>query len=326
MLLTAREYHHITSYSRYEMKGHRLDWANRPTVYKIYRGAEYVTLPRSVDLPGVPLRHLANPSRQKTAGKQPLTIDRLSIILALAYGITGHVRTGSENFYYRSAPSAGALYPAEIYMAVQNIDGLGPGLYHYDVSEHRLCLLRSENIMSFADACIEKDEVESLPRICFFFSTITFRSAWKYKERAFRYLLLDTGHVLENLFMALMAEGLPATVHYDIHGDGANQLLGFDPKREICLASVRVPGNNPLEANVFKTPADLPRNIIDAGRVASKEAVYREIDEIALASSELPVHSNHPTDMTNHLGISLPATGNELSSHTPLLHTAFSMP
>lgn len=303
MTTTAGKYHQITSYKRYEMKGHGLDWANRPAVYKIYSNAEYIPLPRPVEFPRATPQHTADPHSQRPSNRRALTIDRLSVILALTYGITGYVRTGGDIFHYRSAPSAGALYPVEIYMAVGAIDGLGSGLYHYDVSGHRLCRLRSENIMPFADGCIAGSGADSQPHVCFFLSAVTFRSAWKYRQRAFRYLLLDTGHVLENLLMALKAEGASATVHYDIHGDRANRLLGFDPEREICFACARVAGDRPAKAGISQTLDALPRSIIDAGRVASKEIVYREIEEMLLASSPLPPHHRPSSDMIHHLGL-----------------------
>ena len=304
MATTASEYHRITSYNRHEMKGHWLDWANRPAVYKEYRGEDYFPLPHPANLPRVPFHHLTDLSRQNAPDRQIHTIEQLSVILALAYGITGYTRTGGDTFYYRSAPSAGALYPVEIYLAVKNIDGLGAGLYHYDVSGHKLCLLRPGNVMPFADACIEKDRIESQPHISFFLSAIIFRSAWKYRERAFRYLLLDTGHVLENLSMALRTEKVLATVHYDVHGDRANQLLGLDPKREICFAYVQTACDKSSDTDAVKGLDNLPRNIIDAGRVAEIEKTYREIEEIILASSAFPSHDHHPSDMTHHLGLS----------------------
>lgn len=301
---TSASYHHITSYNRFEMKGHRLDWTNRPAVYKIYRGLNYLPLPHPMNLPRVPLNHLADTSGQKFQNRQALTIDRLATILALSYGITGRTLSGGETFYYRSAPSAGALYPVEIYLAADNIEGVPPGLYHYDGAEHRLCQLRTESIISFADTCIGKDNTDPPPHLCIFFSAIIFRSAWKYKERAFRYLLLDTGHVLENLLMTLRADELPATVHYDIHGGRTNLLLGVDPKREICFACVRIAGDKPPDPDTSKEPAALPRNIIDTGRVASKEVFFREIEEMASATSILPPHGRPSSDMINHLGFS----------------------
>ncbi len=300
--MTGKTYHQITSYDRHRMKNHAVDWKNQPAIHKVYPGMDYRYLPRPENLPQVSVRDAASPFEQKPEGYQ-VTIERLSVILALAYGITGRVQAGKKEYFFRSAPSAGGLYPVEVYLAAGNVSGLPPGLYHYDVAGLGLCRLRSENIMYDADRCIGAATEAAGPELSFFLTGITFRSAWKYKARAFRYILMDTGHVLENLLMTLRAEGLSATVHYDIDREASDLLLGCDPKREICFACVRISGSGAPSSTPAAPLSPLPQNILDAGKVCEKEEVFDEIEQITLAASRLPEPGTSPPPMWKRLEV-----------------------
>ena len=300
-MATGKTYHDITNYDRHRMKGHAVDWGNQPSVNKVYPGVNYQHLPRPENLSRPSLQDASGPFDGKVPGRA-VTIERLSVILALAYGITGRVQAGEKEYFFRSAPSAGALYPVEIYLATGGMNGLPEGLYHYDASGPGLCQLRSENIMPFVDRCIAMDPDSPPPALTFFLTGITFRSAWKYKSRALRYLLLDTGHVLENLTMTLKAEGLSATVHVDIDRETSGRLLGCDPDRETCFAAVRIRGDGTGPAGSPGRISPLPGEVLDAGKVCEKEEVFGEIEEI-LAATNLPASWASPHPMWASLGI-----------------------
>lgn len=303
MLLTGKKYHDITSYDRHRMKSHTVDWANQPAIHKVYPGMDYLRLPRPENLPQVSVQDASGPFNPEAA-ERGVTIDRLSVIMALSYGITGRVIAGKKKeYYFRGAPSAGGLYPVEIYLAAGNVAGLSAGLYHYDVAGLGLCSLRAGNIMPFADRCIGVEAGAVSPDLTFFLTAITYRSAWKYKARAFRYLLLDTGHVLENLLMTLKAEGLAATVHYDIDREESNLLLGCDPDRETCFACVRIAGSGAAAAESPGQLTPLPENVPEAGKVCEKEERFEEIEQISLSAAKLPPPGESPAATQASLGI-----------------------
>ncbi len=301
MTITAKGYHWSTRYDRYDMSGHRLDWASQPSVYKVYPGMKYLDLPRPENLPQLSLQEAVAPFRQTQPA--PLTLNWLSAVLALAYGITGRTRSGEKDFFYRSAPSAGALYPVEIYLASGSIDALAPGLYHYDVAGRGLCQLRVENVMATTGQCLLLNNTSPPPVAAFFLSAIYYRSSWKYRKRAFRYVLLDTGHVLENLVMVLRAHRIEAEVHYDIDRELSDHFLGCDPERETCFACVRIPGSSSPITETHEIHPPLSKAVLDASRVSKKEDHFEEIQQISRAASRLPAHTATSSDMSKHLGI-----------------------
>jgi len=233
MVTTARLYHEAVAHSRGRLPGLGLDWANQPSTFKSYEGLELVPLSREVDLPEVSLWEAANPVGEGRL----LSPEALSVVLFHAAGLTrSSARRGGE-FFYRACPSAGALYPCEVYLAWPGASGLEAGLYHYDVGRHGLTRLRTGHPRPDDLGLPERS---ALPGEAMFFVTaIYFRSAWKYRARAYRYLNLDAGHLVEGLALGLGAYKTPYRVELDFDDAAVADFLGVDPAREGCLTVVR---------------------------------------------------------------------------------------
>jgi SagB-type dehydrogenase family enzyme len=194
---------------------------------------------------------------------------------------------GSQPFYYRSVASAGALYPFEIYLAAHHIDGIAPGLYHFDVFDFSLTGLRR-------GATPAIPPLSGAAAATFFITGIFFRSAWKYRSRAYRYVLLDAGHLLENLRLALGALGLDFSIHLDFDDRRAATLLGIDSQREACLACLDLQdwdGEKTTEA--ASGPGPLSDDILRASTVSDQEVAYPDILKIHRAGSAA---GNRPAD------------------------------
>jgi SagB-type dehydrogenase family enzyme len=278
MIKTAFQYHEQTSYERGKIGGHYLDWYNQPTVFKEYHDIAPVPLPEEIpsfkkSLSSVLKETDIDPTYRK------IDINNLSLILRLTYTITAKTRQGRGEFYYRSAASAGALYPTEIYVATRGIKGIGDGLYHYAIHRHGLSPLRSGD---FAE-CIRGlvfSSAGKLPTLTFIFTAIFFRSSWKYRDRAYRYHLLDTGHVIENLGLALKAMKLPYYLSYEFIDNGINNLIGLDDEKEACLALVSIPGLDNVTDSEIRDIEALPDDNLKASIVSKKEIDYPAIHEI----------------------------------------------
>ena len=136
---------------------------------------------------------------------RPLSLQDLSQILWAAQGIT------EKEISKRACPSAGALYPLEIYVVVKNIKGLEPGIYHYEVFQHRLELFsRGSYSERLADACLGQLFISEAPAVIVISAEYE-RITWKYGERGVRYVHMEVGHCGQNIFLQAEALGL-ATV------------------------------------------------------------------------------------------------------------------
>ncbi|AGW12336.1 putative SagB-type dehydrogenase domain protein [Megalodesulfovibrio gigas DSM 1382 = ATCC 19364] len=242
------EYHHATSHVRERLAGRELDWAHRPEVFKRYPpGAveQLLPLPACAVAAAQSLPLLLQ-GRHARTGRPSL--QQLSNILGLASGITRTRIQGGGAYHFRTWASAGGLFPCELYLALggawEHADPEGrlvPGLWHHQPETHSLTLLRHGDALGVAAMAAGLPEASSRPSrlagvACI--TAIVHRSAWKYGERAYRYLLLDAGHLAENLLLALWLEGYGAMWAADFKDDAMNALLGLDGEREICLLAI----------------------------------------------------------------------------------------
>ncbi|MBN2332267.1 MAG: SagB/ThcOx family dehydrogenase [Deltaproteobacteria bacterium] len=278
-------YHQLSSYDRMRMEPHIMDWDNEPSVYKHYSGRHVVPLPPEVDIGPVSLTDLLQ--RQHADQEAVLSRSSLSNILLLSEMLTARARHAQGEIWFRSVASAGALYPNELYVACPGIAGLAAGLYHYDIRKPALALIRSGNPLP----ALAGDERDGRPALVFLVSAIFFRSSWKYRDRAYRYHLLDSGHLLENLSLALKAFSLSYEVMTDFNDDRVNGVLGVDPRREVCLVMVRVPlavsSECAADAETLESAGSLPRYSQVAGREKACQAVL-DIHQASAAGPARP--------------------------------------
>ena len=135
-------YHRMTAYDRQAMSPHRLDWDGQPRLQKQYPDLPVVPLPEIVGPEPVDIRKVMAQFIDTPAGHLS-DLQQLSGALHLADGITGRSRQGNGYFYFRSPPSAGALYPNELYLVkFAASPGLEAGVYYYDTYGRRLIRIR----------------------------------------------------------------------------------------------------------------------------------------------------------------------------------------
>ena len=282
-ILTATDYHRATSYRRHHLTPHTLDWAHQPVLTKHYPDLPRVTLDRSAKLPTIDYFDLVNRRQaNESSSSQVPDIQKLSTAFSLTHDITARTMHTGTPFYYRSVASAGALYPFEIYLAVHHVDGIDSGVYHHHLFESCLTTLRHGPVPEIPPS----DRGVSAT---FYITGIFFRSAWKYRNRAYRYVLLDAGHLLENLQLALGALGLCFSIQLDFDDERVATLLGLDPQREVCLVCVhlhdgREREKKPVDANPLKS---LSADILQASTVSDQEVTYGEILSIHRAGSRI---------------------------------------
>lgn len=206
------------------------DWGGQPERYKTYPNAERIALPDPRGYRGLSLEEAVEKRRSvRNYSGETLALEELARLLHAAQGITD-ARRG-----FRAAPSAGALYPIELYAVVHDVAGLEPGLYHYAVHEHALEVLRQEDLRF---AIMQAGLGQGLLRqanVCFALSAIFQRTRWRYRERTYRYVLLEAGHIGQNLYLAATSLGLGACAVGAFDDDRLNDLLGLDGKKEAAV-------------------------------------------------------------------------------------------
>lgn len=221
-----------TKYWRGELRGGRLDWASKPATYKRYPAVPTVVLSDPLTEDGAPIWEvLRNRRSERRFHDGPLKESELSQLLWATQGITQRGRS----IDLRTAPSAGALYPVETYLVVHDVEGVDPGVYHYDVQHHQLEQLRRGDFRAeIAQAALDQ-RMAAWANVVFVWTGFFERSKWKYKQRAYRYVYLDAGHIGQNLALAAVALGLGSCQIAALYDEEANDLLGVDGVEESTL-------------------------------------------------------------------------------------------
>lgn len=182
-LAVVQAYHERTKHrlERYAAGPETLDWEAQPNPFRRYTGAPLAALPLDTPTPSVAWRDLGTPGRVPA---QPLDRRHIGLLLEHSLALAAWKTQGPDRWAVRVNPSSGNLHPTEGWLVCCGVSGLSDGVHHYAPHEHAL-----EQRATFRRA-----GATAGTRAFVALSSIAWREAWKYGERAFRYCQLDAGH------------------------------------------------------------------------------------------------------------------------------------
>jgi SagB-type dehydrogenase family enzyme len=317
--------HHFNHYAR--ALGY-LDWANQPNPFRRFEGAPLVSLPL-LTLDEDPVSPAYDAIYQPAAvACRPVSVRTLSRFFEFALALSAWKKAGESEWALRSNPSSGNLHPTEGYLVLPQMGGLDltAGLYHYAPKEHGL-ELRTE----FPAEYVARLLAPFPPRAFLFgLTSVHWREAWKYGERAFRYCNHDVGHAIGTARIAAATLGWNMVLLDGLSQNTIAMLLGtnrtddfhdVEPEHPDCLAVVwplRDVKRETLDVKRDTEPAIplfLDSEIVQmiaattwygrANRLSGEHGVQWEIiDEAAAASwkaSYEQISVAAPTSVTSHV-------------------------
>ncbi len=218
-------YHERTKHrlERYAAGPETLDWDAQPNPFREFSGTSRITLPFATQAEG--------PGFSGCLDLPARAIDLQSIgqLLQWSFGLAAWKEYGQDRWALRCNPSSGNLHPTEAYVWCQGALGLEDGLYHYLSRDHVLEQRRSWN----------QDQGPS--RLCIALTSIHWREAWKYGERALRYCYLDIGHAIGALRYAALTLGWRLRLRTDVGGQQLREFLGLDRSGDFGSAETESP-------------------------------------------------------------------------------------
>lgn len=162
-----------------------------------------------------------------------MSLANASALLAASYGALATGRFGSQTpFLRRTVPSAGGLFPLEVYVFTQRVQGLEDGLYHYDVIAHSLRQLRGENRWRTLEPMFYTYPFMKDANLVFAIAAVFIRVQKKYGPRGYRYMLMEAGHVAQNISLRAIELGLATLCMGGFVDSALNELLSLQPKEE----------------------------------------------------------------------------------------------
>jgi SagB-type dehydrogenase family enzyme len=270
--------HQATRNTRFGALGARRPRLRGPPLdHKRYPGKRRVALPEVV---AEPARTLAEIVRQWAPapdfGGAAISLAQLGRLLQFTNGVTLKVPPRGRGPARRAAPSAGALYSGEVYVAAARVQGLAPGVYYYEVAQHRLVEIAAGFESARLAAAIERPGSIEGAAATILLTNVFGRYSWKYANRGYRYALIDSGHIGENLRLAAASAGLAQRDFLAFRDDLLNGLLAIDGVEEaVCSVhvvglpgSARGAGAEPPRASTGARPtsAEAPQGWVEAQR------------------------------------------------------------
>jgi SagB-type dehydrogenase family enzyme len=190
---------------------------------------DYCSSIKTIDLK----KAIENRKSVRTFSKVPINLNELSFLLWATQGIKEKRNSAST---LRVVPSAGCRHSFETYLCILNVDELVPGIYRYLPIEHSLLLEHeSDNLSTQLNTAVLNQTFASLASVIFVWATIPYRMEWRYGLAAHRVILMDVGHVCQNLYLACEAIGAGTCAIAAYDQDKMDLLLNLDGKEEFTI-------------------------------------------------------------------------------------------
>jgi SagB-type dehydrogenase family enzyme len=294
---SALRYHDATKHSELSLRAsaHYLDWDNKPSPFKVYRNLPSTALPHDFPHPHQEsLRAIKGEDSPKTG--EEVNLQNLTEILYFSGGLTRKMRIGDETFYMRAASATGALYPIELYVVSNGVQGLQSGVYHFDPLRFTLGRIRDRDFGPELAAATSEAMASSPATIVF--TSLAWRNSWKYEARSYRHWFWDAGVMAANVLATCSAEGLKSRLLMGFVDSEVDQILGLEKEKEATVALAAI-------GQVAKKHEDYPsaRSQTDLATeaVSSSQEDYQIIWETNKASE---LHNRAEIDSWRHIAAS----------------------
>ena len=278
-----------------------INLASKPPLYKTYPGLRAISLPDAAAGGGPAMSTLAairgagdsSGNADGSTDAAPLTAATLSTLLYHTGAVIRRRQLRDGAVHYRAAPSAGALYPTEMYVVCGDLDGLRAGVYHYNPLDATLSRLRNGDLRRWLAAAVGDHRAYPAALV---FTTVFWRSAWKYRERGYRYCYWDLGTMAANLLATGSAEGIAAALRFGFVDRMLTGFLGIEgvaeapslvallgtPDPEMSDGQLP-PGSGDVPGLLPQESSDLTAGAIDypLSRALHQASWLRTADEVA---------------------------------------------
>jgi SagB-type dehydrogenase family enzyme len=249
----AQHYHNRTKYDPKTLaqKAPSLNLADQPVPFKTYQVGSDIDLKPYLEEPSVAITD---------AGF--LEWMRLSRLFINSYGLTAKFPTPTgQLFYLRAAPSAGALYPAELYLISRGTTLLPAGIYNYQARTHSLLRYWEDYVwQGLQAACFWHPALENT-QLALVLTAVFQRSAWRYQDRAYRRIFLDSGHLIGNITLASNLVDYRPHLIGSFADQAVDKLLYLNSDEEAALAVMPLANLLAVEQNLSLTNTVFPSQV-----------------------------------------------------------------
>src|SRR5580704_19796906 len=276
--MTWREYHEFTKHTVEKLRRnqHFLDWANMPNPFRHYEGVPILDLPADPPAPQLPTLDVLEGRTGNTLAKNGSAFLSQLLFYSASISATKRVSSTGSTYALRVNPSSGNLHPTEFHFCTRGLVDWPDGLYHYRPSSH---MAEQRAVGDFVAKLID-----TTAPLVFVLTSIAWREAWKYRDRAYRYCLHDLGHAWQALSFTARAMGCQSFANGNFPDDeiSACCLLNEDewPMLIITLAGPSIPV-------ITREPSKTVLYRGEANQLSDQKIAYPRIEKIHAATKLL---------------------------------------
>lgn len=252
MALTEKEIQELTRIGRQKMhpglehyEGYKTDQELKkpqPPLVKAAMCDESIALPLNftdLDIDNDFLHVINSRQSHRVYTQEKMSLLQLSYLLWCSQGVK-EIR-GKSYATLRTVPAGGARHPFEVYMTVQNVEGLKDGFYHYLPMKHHIeCLKEAEDLKPFITESLQGQKWAEKANIVFYYSFVCYRAEWRYGIHAHRMCMADAGHVTENVYLSATSIGLGGCAIGAVDGPVCDKEFGLDGEEEFVFYAMPV--------------------------------------------------------------------------------------
>jgi SagB-type dehydrogenase family enzyme len=190
--------------------------------------------PHALNIPDITLQEAINRRHSiRLYRDEPLSMQELSYLLWSTQGVKA---VTARPCTLRTVPSGGARHSFETYLMVRSVAGLEPGIYRFLAIEHKLLpVMHGQDIPAQMARMCKGQKMVELSAVTFIWAAVPYRSVWRYRQRAYRGLFLDAGHVCQNLYLAAEAVDCGVCAINAFEDDDLNAYLGFEAEQQFVI-------------------------------------------------------------------------------------------
>jgi SagB-type dehydrogenase family enzyme len=279
-------YHQETKHSptSIRLSNHYLNWDNKPKPFKFYTNIPSIPLPVDFPLPSLNVITMKETDQISALENNKINTELLSSILFFSSGITRQIKFPHGRYFMRAAPATGALYPIELYIVCENVNGLQAGIYHFCPGQFTLTKLREGDYRQLLSEAAGSDPGIINSPFTIVLTSIAWRNAWKYQARSYRHWFWDSGVITANMIATAMSFGLETKLITGFVDKVVNEMLCLEEIKEASIVLVPIGiGLSQEEPKQIEYPSRFVPDIVPISQ--RKEVEYDQIWKLHNSSS-----------------------------------------
>jgi SagB-type dehydrogenase family enzyme len=220
-------------------------------LYKEYPNTKIISLEKCLEFNTKLIDSLQMRISCRNFRKKAISLEQLATVLNYSYGIRKISLFNNSELFQRFTPSGGALYSIELYLIIRNVESVEPGLYHFCIIPPGLELIKEIELPNDLITSLFMNQFYiNGASVIILATSMVERTMWKYGDRGYRYILLEAGHIFQNINLIACGLDMASLNIGGFFDEDISKLLNIDPEFEIPVYAIALGISNHNDDNI----------------------------------------------------------------------------